>query len=529
VNHLTKKQAVELTLNRLDIIDEKYTSTSTRASQYIKLAKSIHKGLLDEKEGVYALSEYTYHNYLTAIRNAIKATGRKHPSLNSTIKRKGYIARLIHELPDYSDELKAIKSMPATTIAIGKDTLKKKLHNELKGSNLVKAIELVDGLLIDHPLVTYFVKPKALRESRATKEQSSLTQKGKRMKVYNLPALVKLATNLLGNESYTSVAWAIALLTGRRSVEILYHAEFKKLDNETVMFSGQAKKREGTVAKPYAIPVLADADVVIGALKRLRDMPNVKVYNSGTGTFKGKEVAYSTLGKRELNEAINQNTTGVLNAKAKQLMKDKAEVFKNTRGIYARHCSDTFRVEGNPWDGYNEDEFLKAILGHASTKEIKHYRQVELKNEEGADWLKIAEPKKEEIKKEEKPKAKAKRNTRAGKEIKEIGELIKAYGAKTVPVPVGSGTRKVKLSSLETWHFSNLSAWAYENSEREITQTVVLGNKGNTASAGTGSVDVVHSGLLNKKGEPTKINRFTFRAWAMVAGDLLEQYNARKK
>jgi hypothetical protein len=528
VNHLTKKQAIDYALNSLDHIDEKYTTTSARASQYIKTAKAIHNGILGEKDGDYALSEYTYHNYLTAIRNAIKATGRKHPSLNSTIKRKGYIATAIHALPDYESELNAIKSMPASTIAIGKDTLKKKLHHELKGSELVKAIDLVDGLLIDHPMVTYLVKPKALRESRATSEQASLTQKGKKMKVYNLPAVISLAINLLNDDSYTSVAWAIALLTGRRSVEILYHAAFEKIDSQTVMFSGQAKKREGTVAKPYVIPVLADADRIISALKRLRAMPSVKVYISGTGTFRREAVAYSTLSKRDLNEAINQNTTGVLNAKAKRLMDDDTEVFKNTRGIYARLCSDTLRVSSDLWDGYNEDEFLKAILGHASTKEIKHYRQVELKNEEGADWLKIEEPKKEGRKKEEKPKAKAKRNTRAGKEIKEIGELIKAYGAKTVPVPVGSGTRNVRLSSLETWHFSNLSAWAYENSEREITQTVVLGNKGNTATSGTGSVDVVHSGQLNKKGEPTKINRFTFRAWAIVAGDLLDQYNARK-
>ncbi|MCK5905147.1 MAG: hypothetical protein KAG86_07670, partial [Gammaproteobacteria bacterium] len=279
-------------------------------------------------------------------------------------------------------------------------------------------------------------------------------------------------------------------------------------------------------ADAYPIPVLSDADLIIDALNYLHSMDEVKVYKSGTGTFNGEEIKYSTLSKRELNTAINQRSNGVLNDKAKRLMKDDAEVYKNTRGLYARHCSDTFRTSSEQWKGYNEDEFLKAILGHASTKEIKHYRQVELKNEEGAEWLKVAEPKQEE-KKDNEPKEKAKRNTRAGKEIKQIGELIKEYD-KTVPVPVGKGVRNVRLSSIEKWHFNHLAPWAYENSERKITQTVVLGNKGNTASAGTGSVDVVHSGQLNKKGEPTKINRFTFQAWAIVAGELLEQYNARK-
>jgi hypothetical protein len=516
MSHLTKNEAINYAITSLDHIDEKYTTASARSSQYIKVAKAIHKGLLAEKDGEYAISEYTYHNYLTAIRNAIKATGRKHPSLESKIKRKGYIATAIHALPDYESDLNAIKSMPASTIAIGKDKLKKKLHRELKGTALIEAIDIVDSILIDHPLVTYLTKPKALRESRAIKESASLTAKSQNMKTYNLPAVIKLATELLTDKSYTSVAWALAVLTGRRSVEILYHAEFKKIDSETVLFSGQAKKREGTKADAYPIPVLADSDLVINALKHLRSMNEVKVYKSGTGTFNGKEIKYSTLAKRDLNQAINQRSNGVLNDKAKRLMKDDSEVYKNTRGIYARHCSDTFRTSSKRWKGYNEDEFLKAILGHASTKEIKHYRQIELKNEEGAQWLKIVEPKKEE-KKDNKPKEKAKRNTRAGKEIKQIGELIKTYGSKTVPVPVGgAGTRNVRLSSIRKWHFEKLAIWAYENSKSEITQTVVIGNKGNTASAGTGSVDV-------------KTNRFTFRAWAMVAGELLEQYNARKQ
>jgi len=513
MKRMTKQDAIDYALTHLENINKRYKTNSQKTSQYIKVAKAIHKGLLSESKEEDAISANTYHNYLTAVRNAIKAKGYKHPSLLSRMKRKGYLAKVASSLPDYENELKRLASMPASTIALGKDKLKKRLHKELKGAALDDAIEALDSLLIDHPLVTYLVKSKARREQRAQAEESSLTRKSKHVKIYNFPAVISKAKSLLTDSSYSSVAWALAVLTGRRAIEILRWAEFEKVNDNTVKFSGQAKKREGTKAEPYDIPVLDKADNIIKALEYLRSMPEVKIYKSGRGQFKGREIAYSSLNKHDLNEAINQNTTGTLNAKAKNLMNDPSEVFKNTRGIYARHCSDTVRTTSEKWKGYNEDEFLKDILGHASTKEIKHYRQVELKNEKGAEWLKVREPEKEA--KSDKPKKKAKRNTRAGVEIKQIGELIKSYDKKYIEVPEGDSVRKVRLSSVNKWHFNQLSTWAYENSKMKITQSAVSKNRGNTAKSGTGSVDV-------------RVNRYTFRAWSQIAGELLENYNARR-
>jgi uncharacterized FlaG/YvyC family protein len=253
-------------------------------------------------------------------------------------------------------------------------------------------------------------------------------------------------------------------------------------------------------------------------------MPSIKIFQSGTVSIDGKHYKANKLSKRDLNKAINQRTNGVLNKRAQRLMNDSAEIFKNTRSIYASYCSEKIRNTEERWAG-NEDQFLKRILGHAKTDQIKHYRQVALKHEAQGDWLKVPEPQKEKKAKQQQPKEKAKRDTRAGKEIKEIGERLDQLvkdGQTHIDVPVGAKIRKVKLISTakqmgaRDWHYNCLRTWAYENSHEKITQTAIVNNKGNTAQAGTGSVNV-------------KTNRYAFQAWASVASDLLTDYNNAPK
>lgn len=490
-------ELIQYTLNRLDVIDREYKDASGRTSQYKKVANKIHKKL------TASLAPNTYHAYLTSLRNEIKKTGRKHHALTSTTNRKGYLVNAIQKLPAYEDELRAVAALPALTIGNGKAKLKEQLHNELSGDELDAAIDAVDSLLTDHQLVTYLTKSKARREARARTEAVSLKEKSVKVKVYNIPALLSLADTLLDDSSYTSVAWALALLTGRRSTEILLRGSFAEVDDNHVMFSGQLKKRKGTQKAPYLIPTLAPAKRIISALMRLRAMPEVSVFR--------KDPEYKVMDYDQLNKAVNQRASGVMNAKAKRLMNDEHEVFKNTRGIYARYTSDTIRQTDSNWSGLNEDEFLKAILGHESTDEVKHYRQVELKTEAGQDWLKVPEPKEEaEPAKEVK---KATQNWRATSPIKTMREAISNFEEDHVMV----GKRKVSLKSVKDFHDNKLRFWVAENPTLQITQSAIEKNKGNTLSSGTGSVDV-------------RVNRGTFQAWrAIVGASALDDYNSSKE
>ena len=528
-----KNKAVEYAMDRLDKIDKHYKNISQKSSQWKKLADKIHHDLKKK-------SLNYYRDGLKDVRNAIRASDRKHPSVSSPrktgwcgeikgAKRKpkyykgNSIAYAVSVLPEYKNELNAIKSMPASTMILGKKSLIETIENTLPvGSNERDiAIDVVHNLILDHPVVSFLVLSKARRRDFNTASIKSLDKMGQKEKTYNFPAVLELAKSLLSGTSYTEVSWALALLTGRRSVEIMRWATFEKIDNGSVMFSGQSKKREGVIVDSFPIPVLADADTIIKAMKHFRTLESVAIFQKGTVSIDGKRFEASQLHKRDLNKSINQRTNGVLNERAQRLMNDPVEVFKNTRSIYARYCSDNIRNTEKRWTG-NEDQFLKSILGHANTDQVRHYRQVTLKYETQNDWLKRPEPKE---KKPAKPKEKATFDTRAGVEIKQIGEKLDklvSAGTTFIEIPVGAKTRKVKLTSTEKqigirdWHFNRLKTWAYENSHEKITQSAITKNKGNTAKSGTGSVNV-------------NVNRYAFQAWATVAGELLTSYNDAPK
>ncbi len=508
-----RKEVINYALSRLDVIDKKYKDVKEKQSQWRKAANKIHHDLTREVGGKPIVSPNTYHNYLTAVRNAIKETGRKHPALSSPLHRKGYLAHAVAELPDYANELSALAKMPAATVGNGVAMLKDQLHAELKGVKLDKAIAIIDGLLIDHPLVTMLTKSKAKREQRAKSESASLTNKSQHLKSYNFPKVLALAKESLSAESYTQVAWGIALLTGRRSGEVLHFGQFTKIDESTVLFEGQLKKRQGTQAEAYPIPVLAPADSILEAIKRLRTMPEVAVFKNGTGKYYDEAVKYSELPKQKLTLAINQRTNGVLNERAKRLMNDSSEVFKNTRGIYARYCSDTIRPNSEKWARFNEDQFLKAILGHESVDEVKHYRQVSLAYEEQADWLKVPEETEKKADSEPVNQEPVKKNWKAYSPIKALREKLDALDGNGVVI----GGRKVSARSIIEFHDTKLRFWVAENPKLKITQSAIEKNKGHTLESGTGSVNV-------------RVNRTTFQAWlATVGADAVAQYNAGKE
>lgn len=81
--------------------------------------------------------------------------------------------------------------------------------------------------------------------------------------------LVQRAKALLQGEQWYELALGLAIATGRRSTEILKTAKFYPKTLHTVTFEGQLKKRD-FLMKPYEIPTLVPADLVLSAWERLR-------------------------------------------------------------------------------------------------------------------------------------------------------------------------------------------------------------------------------------------------------------------
>ena len=514
-----KKKAMDYLLNRLDKIDLKYKSQSRKNSQWKLAVEKTKRDLRGEdKDGNLAIALNTYHNYLGDLREAVKQTNRKSPALTSSRKEGGYLSVVIEMLPKYESELRAIADMPALTIHKGVKHLRDKIRADLKGTPRNNAVNALETLLIHHPVVMMLEKEKAEKEDRAIDRTESLEDKTTDKKIYNAPALIEKAISLLDSEFYTSRAWGLALLTGRRSVEIIYHAEFEYLTDNTVMFSGQAKKSVGTEDKPYPIPVLADSNMIINALKSFREMDSIRAFKSGTGSVDwNKDIKYSELSRRDLNKAINQRTNGVLNARAKKITGDDSEVFKNTRIIYAEYCKQNMRNLSPEWSKMADDAYLRSILGHDQLGEVKHYNQAEVRNDVDGNWLKIKESKSTREVPEKAPeqtKETATKDWKATAGLPAIFDTIKAIEEKTITISTG---RKVKTANVISFHHDQLRHWCAENPTLKITQSAVEKNKGNTLESGTGTVNV-------------RVNRGTFKAWVQAAGaDAVAAYNEGKE
>src|SRR5579875_2990429 len=81
--------------------------------------------------------------------------------------------------------------------------------------------------------------------------------------------IVEKARELLSSRSWVEVVVGLAVVTGRRLSEILKTGDLHPKTRYTVMFAGHLKRKD-VVLKPYEIPVLIEASVVLAAWQRLR-------------------------------------------------------------------------------------------------------------------------------------------------------------------------------------------------------------------------------------------------------------------
>ncbi len=86
----------------------------------------------------------------------------------------------------------------------------------------------------------------------------------------NVNALVYRAINLLNSREWSDIAAGLAVLTGRRSAEVLATAEFEYKTPYSVTFTGALKRRGETQQLSFEIPTLAQAEYVINGLDKLR-------------------------------------------------------------------------------------------------------------------------------------------------------------------------------------------------------------------------------------------------------------------
>jgi integrase len=151
------------------------------------------------------------------------------------------------------------------------------------------------------------------------------------------------------------LAAALALLTGRRMVELFSTGAFQPVeDNEQAcIFLGQAKRGALEVDIPYELPLLARLTDVNDALRRLR----------AAKACEGLD-----------NRAVNAKYTNSCNSAAKRLL-GKQHHFHTLRGMYAilaYSCTLPHKLSIN--------SFLSKVLGHQSLNTSLHYSNIHVEN-----------------------------------------------------------------------------------------------------------------------------------------------------
>jgi hypothetical protein len=83
-------------------------------------------------------------------------------------------------------------------------------------------------------------------------------------------AIVTRATQLLQSREWSEIAAGLAVVTGRRSTEVLKTAQFEWKTEFSVIFTGALKRKGEQVVLRFEIPTLCQAEYVVTAWEKLR-------------------------------------------------------------------------------------------------------------------------------------------------------------------------------------------------------------------------------------------------------------------
>jgi acyl carrier protein phosphodiesterase len=429
----------KIIIDLLDELGEIQTSDRTQSAKtmaYSRAAKKVITALYGKRKqkSSNSLSLDGASKALTKVRNAVTDTGAMHHSFDKSISSlrnnfphcsylvdeiDGYplretrerwsklrekithVVRVEKQLKKLSPEIsnyatvvnKMAKDFPAWSHEI--ESLK-----TLKKEDRADAIErlqaifeetrdfypALDKLKIDHEVMRHLTKDSFSSDNKQAENKANLIFKKEGVVNIDYTKQMQLMSLLLSDSAahqWEALAVGVAMATGRRAIEVLFQGEFEKIDNNRLKFTGQAKKRGGVTGDEMEIYSLADANVVLKALSRLRSFSNI----ASLASLKA-ERHYS------VNELVSNRTAGPLN----KFMRDLVDrfpitleghrrdwVFKDTRAMYAKTCFELFFKDDKRWAKKDENMFYQELLGHHDTDAQNHYMQFKIHNA-GAKW-----------------------------------------------------------------------------------------------------------------------------------------------
>jgi len=243
-----------------------------------------------------------------------------------------------------------------------------------------KLYDDVSTLKVDHELIVNLAMDKSDKDLMAKKSKNKLDVK-KNTKVYvDYPRYINQVTEILQRDPNTfygdtkniaPLVFALCAATGRRPVEILLTGNLTAKAKNTLLFTGQAKKRDGDEDEERLIYSLVDSKVIEAAFVILRSSTTVKALVIGGA--QGDDY-------RDENSRLSGKISPHLSEFTKSFFIDNRRVFKDTRGIYGRICYQRWYLSDRRWKNKDENIFFAELFGHADVNSQSHYMPYQLSN-----------------------------------------------------------------------------------------------------------------------------------------------------
>ncbi|EOI1350508.1 protelomerase family protein [Enterobacter hormaechei] len=346
--------------------------------------KNIHK--LSEKYPLYSEELSSWLSMPTAnIRQNMSALQSKLKSImplaedlsNIKLGVKGSDAKLAKLTKKYPDWSFAISDLCSDDWKERRDYLYKLFQ---QGSSL---LEDLHQLKVNHEVLYHLQLSPAERTSIQQRWADVLREKKRSVVVIDYPKYMQSIYDILNSPAtlfslntrsgMAPLAFALAAVSGRRMIEIMFQGEFTVSGKYTVNFSGQAKKRSEDKNVTRTIYTLCESKLFVELLTELRSC-------SAASDFDEVIQGYGKDDTRSENGRINAILAKAFNPWVKTFFGDERRVYKDSRAIYARIAYEMFFRVDPRWKNVDEDVFFMEILGHDDENTQLHYKQFKLAN-----------------------------------------------------------------------------------------------------------------------------------------------------
>lgn len=246
----------------------------------------------------------------------------------------------------------------------------------------IRLLEDIADLRINHDVLYTLRLSSAERNSIRQRWGDVLSEKKRSTVLIDYPAYMQAIYEILHTAperfdlstriGMAPLAFALAAVSGRRMIEIVYRGRFEATGKNTLEFTGQAKKRSEDDAT-RTIYTLCDSDLFLDRLNALRECP-------AAADFDEVIEGYGPDDTRSENGRLNAVLAKAFNPWVKKFFKDDRRVYKDSRAIYARIAYETWFRHDQRWANVDEDVFFSEILGHDDENTQLHYKQFKLHN-----------------------------------------------------------------------------------------------------------------------------------------------------